>query len=76
MEAISIEVPLETAKGWLEVPKAKRNKLAVKFREQIELEVNNTRKERLYQAMDNLASEAKRNGLTPEILEEILKSDD
>jgi hypothetical protein len=76
MEAIILDVPLETAKNWLEVPKFKRKKMAISFQEQIDMEAKKIRNQKLFKAMNEIALEAKRNGLTPEILEEILNSNE
>lgn len=76
MENIVIEVPLETAKNWLDVPKRKRKKMADQFKEQIDEEARKARNEKLFKLMNEIGAEAKKNGLTPEILEEILNDDE
>ena len=76
METIVLDVPLETAKNWLDVPKSLRKEMAIKFREQIDIEAKKIRNQKLFETMGEIATDAEKNGLTPETLEEILNSDD
>lgn len=75
MEIIAIQVPDETAKKWKAVPANIRMQISNQFKEQIDQEAKRIQNQELFKLMDEIAAEAKKNGLTPEILEEILKDE-
>jgi cell division ATPase FtsA len=76
MERIVIEVTDDIAKKWrLSSPETKE-KITQRMRIRLMKELLKENKEELFKAMDRIARTAKENGLTEEILQEILAEDD
>lgn len=76
MERIVIEVADETAKKWRLSSPETREKMAQRINIRLMKELLKENKEELFRAMDRIAHTAKENGLTEEILQEILAEDD
>lgn len=76
MECIEIKVGKETAEKWSKASPETKGRIG----RRIELELANDflqeNKEKLIKSMERLARTAKENGLTEEILQEILSDDD
>lgn len=76
MERIVIEVTDDIAKKWrLSSPETKE-KITQRMKIRLMKELLKENKEELFKAMDRIAHTAKENGLTEEILQEILAEDD
>ncbi len=73
MKAISIQVDEDIAREYNKITPQQRNKIESLFTLLVQQEL---KKISLMQIMDDIADEAERNGLTPEILESILADDE
>ena len=72
---ITIEVDEQTAKVYVEASPKERCKIELWLSLRLREYANSGRRS-LEEVMDEMASEAKANGLTPEILESILRGHD
>ncbi|MCG2460087.1 hypothetical protein K8352_04965 [Flavobacteriaceae bacterium F89] len=76
MEQIVIEVDKETAENWRSAPPESKQQISQIINIRLAKELLRGKKEALIKAMDRIAKTAKENGLTEEILQEILAEDD
>ena len=76
MERIVIEVTADTAKKWRLSSQEKRNRILQKMSVQLIKELLHDDKDALFRVMDKMAGTAKENGITEEILKEILAEDE
>ena len=76
MERIVIEVDGETAKRWRSATRENKLQISRIINVRLAKELMRDKKENLIKAMDKIARTAKENGLTEEILQEILTEDD
>jgi hypothetical protein len=72
MKTIAIQIDEDTAKKYNKIAPEQRKRIESLFTLLVQQEL---KKISLMQIMDDIADEAKRNGLTPEILESILADD-
>jgi hypothetical protein len=72
MKTIAIQIDEDTAKKYNKITPEQRKRIESLFTLLVQQEL---KKIPLMQIMDDIADEAKRNGLTPEILESILADD-
>ncbi|HET7360609.1 MAG TPA: hypothetical protein VFI78_01610 [Salinimicrobium sp.] len=75
MERIVIEVADETAEKWQKVSPKLRSSLEKSFEQQIQRIVENSKNVDFETLLTQIREEAEQNGLTEEILQEILKED-
>ncbi|MEX8548722.1 MAG: hypothetical protein V5804_14090 [Mucilaginibacter sp.] len=75
MERIVIEVEDATAKKWKEVPFKVKNELEKNFEKQINLLTENIKKAEFKSLLDKIGDEAVKNGLTEEILQQLLNEE-
>lgn len=76
METIKIKVTEKTAREWEQASPKLRANLEKRFKKQIEGQLYKSKIANLEKVMDQIAKEAEANGLTEEILQEILSEDD
>lgn len=75
MERIIIEVTDATAKKWQEVPPKIKSQLEKSFSNQIEIISQGIKDAEFKSLLDKVSDEAVKNGLTEEILEQLLKDE-
>lgn len=75
MESITIKVAEKTAKEWEKASPKLRSHLEKSFEEQIERLVYQSRSAKFDILLNKIRDEAEANGLTEEILQEILNED-
>jgi len=73
MKTIAIQIDEDIAREYNNIPPQQRKKIESLFTLLVQQEL---KKISLMQIMDDIADEAERNGLTPEILESILADDE
>jgi hypothetical protein len=73
MKTIAIQIDEDTAREYNRIAPQQRKKIESLFTLLVQQEL---KKISLMQIMDDIADEAERNGLTPEILESILADDE
>ncbi|CAM4280762.1 hypothetical protein [Gillisia limnaea] len=76
MERIEIEVADETAKKWRKVPMKVRQHLEKSFDEQIQNIFDKNKHLKFEILLNKISDEAQANGLTEEILQEILNENE
>lgn len=76
MECIEIKVGKETAKNWEDVSPKLRDQLQKSFEKQIDDLAKQSKLENFEKLLDRISKQAEANGLTEEILQEILNEDD
>ena len=76
MECIEIKVGKETAKNWENVSPKLRNQLQKSFEKQIDELARQSKLVSFEKLLDRISRQAEANGLTEEILQEILNDDD
>ncbi|MGN6604096.1 MAG: hypothetical protein ACTHK8_16690 [Ginsengibacter sp.] len=72
MERIVIEVDDATAKKWRKTSPQIKNKLEKLFEKQIEIVAERDKETQFEELLDNARREAAKNGLTEDILEQLL----
>lgn len=75
MERIVIEVNDATAKKWREVPVKIKTQLEKSFETQIEILSDGLREAEFKSLLDQVSEEAAKNGLTEEILQQLLNEE-
>lgn len=75
MERIVIEVDDATAKQWQEVSPETKNRLEKNFQSLIEIISHETKVAHFEALLDKASDEAARNGLTEEILQQLLNEE-
>ncbi len=75
MERIVIEVNDATAKKWREVPVKIKTQLEKSFERQIEILSDGIREAEFKSLLDKVSEEAAKNGLTEEILQQLLNEE-
>ncbi len=77
-EEITIKVPVEIAEAYRNSTEEYRQQMELKIRFILEdsIKSQKERVEKLKKTMDSMSQEAQLNGLTPEILESILREDE
>lgn len=77
-EEITIKVPVEIAEAYRNSTEESRQQMELKIRFILEdsIKSQQERVEKLKKTMDSMSEEAQLNGLTPEILESILREDE
>jgi hypothetical protein len=77
-EEITIKVPVEIAEAYRNSSEESRQQMELKIRFILEDSIKNQKErvEKLKKTMDSMSQEAQLNGLTPEILESILREDE
>ena len=76
MECIEIKVRKDTAEKWRKASPETKGKIGRRIEMELANEFLQENKERLIKSMERLAKTAKENGLTEEILQEILSEND
>lgn len=74
-EEITIKIPSEVAEAYRGVSEEQRKQIELKLAVLLDLQLKTSRKEavqKMQKTMESASDEAKKNGLTPEILESIL----
>jgi hypothetical protein len=72
METIKINVSQKIAAEWKTFPKEMQDKISSIFQNQIDAYSRKRKIGNLFKLMDKISDEAQKNGLTEEILQEIL----
>lgn len=75
MEQIVIEVDEATAKKWQEVSPEVKGKLQKNLKSQIEILSRSVDYDRFFTLLDKMSDEAVKNGLTEEILQQLLNEE-
>lgn len=75
MESITIEIDEATAKEWQEVSPKIKNQLKENFKEQIQMFSQGIKEARFEALLDKASDEAEKNGLTEEILQQLLNEE-
>lgn len=75
MERIVIEVADATVKNWETVPPKLKSQLQKNFEGQIEVVAQGIRDAEFKSLLDKIGEEARKNGLTEEILQQLLKDE-
>ncbi len=75
MERIVIEVTDATVKNWETVPLKLKSQLQKNFEGQIEVVAQGIRDAEFKSLLDKIGEEARKNGLTEEILQQLLKDE-
>lgn len=69
MKTIKVEVPEAAAKRYMDMSPSERKSISKEVTRLLE------KRRGLQEIMDDISEQAEKNGLTPEILEELLKKD-
>ncbi len=75
MERIVIEVEDDTAKKWETVSPAIKSQLEKSFEKQINILTESIKKDQFKFSLDKVSDEAAKNGLTEEILQQLLNEE-
>ncbi len=75
MERIVIDVDDATAKRWLSVPPKIKSRLEKSFEKQIEIISQSVKESQFEDLLNKAREEAKKNGLTEEILQQLLNEE-
>ena len=75
MERIVIEVADATAKKWRSVPPKIKSQLEKSFEKQIEIISQGVKEDEFKSLLDKISDEAVKNGLTEEILQQLLNEE-
>ncbi|TAG19383.1 MAG: hypothetical protein EAZ32_11840 [Cytophagia bacterium] len=75
METVEIEMNDSVAKKWRNSPLAIRKSLEKKFEEQIEMVDRQIHFQKLETILEEIGKQAQQNGLTEEILKDLLKDE-
>ena len=75
MERIVIEVDNDTARTWQNVSPKIKNQLKKNFKDQIDIVSQGINEARFEALLDKASDEAAKNGLTEEILQQLLNED-
>ncbi len=75
MERIVIEVEDDTAKKWETVAPALKSQLEKSFDKQINILTESIKKAKFKFSLDKVSDEAEKNGLTEEILQQLLNEE-
>ncbi len=75
MERIVIEMDDDTAKKWHDVSPKIKNQMEKNFKEQIQLVSQGISEARFEALLDKASDEAEKNGLTEEILQQLLNEE-
>ncbi|MCC6287596.1 MAG: hypothetical protein IT249_06900 [Chitinophagaceae bacterium] len=76
MERIVIQVADDVAQKWRETPEKVKERLSELFEQQIDTVAHKIRVMEFQTFLDKIGTEAQANGLTEEILQELLKEDE
>lgn len=72
METITLEVRNEIAQKWNEIPIQSRRRINKDIEQRLEAHLRNEKIKGMKKLISEVSAEAKKNGLTQEILDEIL----
>ena len=75
MERIVIEVGETTAKKWRNVPPKVKKQLGKSFEKQVEIVSQSTKESHFEELLNRAREEAAKNGLTEEILQQLLNEE-
>ena len=75
MERIVIEMDDDTARKWRDVSPKIKNQMEKSFKEQIQMFSQGIREARFEALLDKASDEAAKNGLTEEILQQLLNEE-